>query len=92
MLKSQSVNTRLAHGQYFLDVVSTLYTSQNTSTRVGFADTGVSLSPNFENPTENVCPLGVVCTLSVTVTSVVVHDSKRRNENKILTSQSDLCI
>ena len=56
---------------------------RNTS-RIGFADTGVSLSPNFENPTENVCPLGVDCTLFVT--SIVVHDSKRRNENKILTS------
>ena len=83
MLKSQSVNTRLAHGQYLLDFVSSVET-KNTS-RIGFADTGVSLSPNFENPSENVCPLAVVCTLSVTVTSVVVHDSRGRDENKILT-------
>ena len=83
MLKSQSVNTRLAHGQYLLDFVSSVET-KNTS-RIGFADTGVSLSPNFENPSENVCPLGVDCTLSRT--PIVVHDSKRRNENKILTSR-----
>ena len=66
-----------------VNVSWTLCRHKNTS-RIGFVDAGVSLSPNFENPSENVCPLGGDCTLSITVTSVVVHDSKRRNENHIL--------
>ena len=71
MLKSQSVNTRLAHGQYLLDFVSSVET-KNTS-RIGFADTGVSLSPNFDDSPKNISPLAGCALLII---SNAVHDSE----------------